>query len=102
LLKLYNLWYVNIFFHRWNYIKDWHEFWLEFDNVQNQKLWHGSNVCKLFCKRKKKDRYQIHCCILVKRHLLIIYKYFGFMQIGKHPLDNFGLMDFQMNNIYYK
>jgi hypothetical protein len=28
------------------------------------------------------------------------YKYFDFMQIGKHPLDNFGLMDFQMSNIY--
>jgi hypothetical protein len=59
-------------------------------------------IVNCFVKNKKKDRYQIHCFILVKGHLLMNYKYFGFMQIGKHPLDNFGLMDFQMNNIYYK
>jgi hypothetical protein len=54
-----------------------------------------------FVEETKKDRYQIHFCILVKGYLLMNYKYFDFMQIGKHPLDNFGLMDFQMNKIYY-
>jgi hypothetical protein len=27
------------------------------------------------------------------------YKNVGFMQIGKHPQDNFGLMDFQMKHL---
>lgn len=54
-----------------------------------------------FVKETKEDRYQIHCRMLAKRHLLMSYKYFGFMQIGKDPLDNFGLMDFQINKIYY-
>jgi hypothetical protein len=95
LLKLYNLWYVNNFLHHWNYIKDWHEFWFKFDNVQNQKLWHGSNVCELFCKRKKKRYISNSLLYICEGDLLMSYKYFCFMQIGKHPLNNFGLMDFQ-------
>jgi hypothetical protein len=39
------------FFHHWNYIKDWHEFWLKFDNVQNQMVQMFVNC---FVKEKKK------------------------------------------------